>query len=132
MLTSGNKIRIGALLYEAAVRIVKHLGPVPCVAACTACGKQFTTPQSTLQRVREAQANLQQQFARHKHENEGPRRGLSSSRCGIFLDYKIGPAPLISVRCADPSTASFPDKRQTPNAHHRRPSSTQSNTSRIV
>jgi hypothetical protein len=58
------------LMTKRAVRIVKHLGSVPCIAACTACGKQFTAPLSTLPRVKDAQANLQQQFDRHKCENE--------------------------------------------------------------
>jgi hypothetical protein len=53
-----------------AVKIVKHLGPVPCSAACTACGKQFTAPLSTLQRLKDAQANLQEQFDRHKCQSE--------------------------------------------------------------
>ncbi|MGC2196910.1 MAG: hypothetical protein WA628_19705, partial [Terriglobales bacterium] len=53
-----------------AVRIVKHLGPVPCVAACTACGRQFTAPLSTLARVTDAQANLQEQFEQHRCESE--------------------------------------------------------------
>jgi len=58
------------LLTERAVRIVKHLRSVPCIAACTACGTQFTAPLSTLSRVEDAQANLQEQFDRHKCENE--------------------------------------------------------------
>ena len=58
------------LMTERAVRIVKHLGSVPCIAACIVCGKQFTAPLSTLPRVKDAQANLQQQFDRHKCENE--------------------------------------------------------------
>jgi hypothetical protein len=53
-----------------AVRIVKHLGMVPCVAACTACGKEFTAPLTTLRRVTDAQANLQEQFDRHTCEEE--------------------------------------------------------------
>jgi hypothetical protein len=53
------------------VRIVKHLGPVPCVAACTACGKEFTAPLNALRRVMEAQANLQEQFDRHKCQEAG-------------------------------------------------------------
>ena len=58
-----------------AVRIVKHVGSVPCIAACTACGKQFTAPLSTLRRVSDAQANLQQQFDRHKCQNEAAEKG---------------------------------------------------------
>lgn len=53
------------------VRIVKHLGSVPCIAACTACGKEFTAPLSTLRRVKDAQANLQKQYDRHKFERMG-------------------------------------------------------------
>ena len=58
------------LMGKRAVKIVKHLGPVPCIAACTACGRQFKAPLSTLQRLKDAQANLQEQFDRHKCENE--------------------------------------------------------------
>ena len=54
-----------------AVRILKHLGTVPCVAACTACSMQFTAPLSTLPRVTDAQPNLQEQFDRHKFERTG-------------------------------------------------------------
>jgi hypothetical protein len=50
------------------VRIVKLLGSVPCIAACTACGKQFTAPMSALKRLTDAQANLQEQFDRHQCE----------------------------------------------------------------
>jgi len=45
-----------------ALRIVKHLGSVPCVAACTSCGKELKAPLSVLPRVKDAQANLQSQF----------------------------------------------------------------------
>jgi hypothetical protein len=62
------------LMTKRAVRIVKNLGPVPCVAACTACGQQFTAPLSTLPRVKDAQANLQEQFDQHKCQNEDPGR----------------------------------------------------------
>jgi hypothetical protein len=48
------------------LRIVKHLGQVPCVAVCTFCGQQFKAPMSTLPRVKEAQASIQKQFDRHK------------------------------------------------------------------
>ncbi len=58
------------LMTKRAFRKVKQVGSVPCVAACTACGKQFTAPLSTLSRVKDAQANLQQQFDRHKCQNE--------------------------------------------------------------
>ncbi len=50
------------------------MGPVPCVAACTACGEQFTAPLSALRRVTDAQANLQEQFDRHKCQKLEPDR----------------------------------------------------------
>jgi hypothetical protein len=55
-----------------AVRIIKHLGSVPCVAACTACGREFKVPLRALARVKDAQANLQEQFDRHKCQREEP------------------------------------------------------------
>jgi hypothetical protein len=70
---SSSDSEVGAnMMTKRAVRIVQHLGPVPCVAACTACGKKFTAPMSTLRRVTEAQANLQEQFDRHRCGDEEP------------------------------------------------------------
>jgi hypothetical protein len=53
-----------------AVRIVKHIGPVPCVAVCTLCNQQFTAPTSTLSKLTEATASLQRQFDQHKCKPE--------------------------------------------------------------
>jgi len=53
-----------------AVRIVKQIGAVPCVAACTACGQQFTAPVSLLRSVKDATDHLQQQFDRHQCQGE--------------------------------------------------------------
>jgi hypothetical protein len=53
-----------------ALRIVKYLGSVPCVAACTSCGKEFKAPLSVLPRVKDAQANLQAQFNGHKCQSQ--------------------------------------------------------------
>jgi len=50
--------------------MVNYIGSMPCIAACTACGKQFRAPLSSLTRIKDGQANLQQQFDRHKCENE--------------------------------------------------------------
>jgi hypothetical protein len=54
-----------------AIRIVKHIGPVPCVAVCTFCSQQFTAPTSTLKRLTEAAASLQKQFDQHQCKPEG-------------------------------------------------------------
>jgi hypothetical protein len=48
------------------IRILKHLRSVPAVAICTFCSQQFKAPLSTLSRVTDATASLQQQFDRHK------------------------------------------------------------------
>jgi hypothetical protein len=48
-----------------AVRIVKHIGSVPCVAACTACGQQFQAPVTALN-VKAATEYLQSQFDAHQ------------------------------------------------------------------
>jgi len=48
-----------------AVRIVKHIGSTPCVAACTACGQQFQAPTSFLRSVNDATNSLQRQFDAH-------------------------------------------------------------------
>jgi hypothetical protein len=53
-------------MIKRALRIVKHLGQVPCVAVCTCCSQQFEAPMSTLPRVKDAQASIQKQFDRHK------------------------------------------------------------------
>jgi len=51
-----------------AVRIVKHIGSVPCVAACTACGREFQAPTTMLRSVKDATENLQRQFDAHRCE----------------------------------------------------------------
>ena len=72
--SSGHLSIRSELMTKRAVRIVKHVGSVPCVAACTACGARSSRPLSTLRRVTDAQANLQQQFDRHKCQNEDARK----------------------------------------------------------
>lgn len=61
-----------------AIRIVKHLGLVPCVAACTACGRQFQAPLSTLPKLKEATASLQKQFDQHKCGDSSPSQDVKS------------------------------------------------------
>lgn len=53
-----------------AVRIVKHIGMVPCMAACTACGQEFKAPMPALRGVKDATENLQRQFDAHRCEGE--------------------------------------------------------------
>lgn len=49
-----------------ALRVVKNLGRIPAVAVCTVCGKAFEAPLGALVSVKDAEANLQQQFYGHK------------------------------------------------------------------
>jgi hypothetical protein len=49
-----------------ALRVVKNLGRIPAVAVCTVCGKTFEAPLGALVSVKDAEANLQQQFYGHK------------------------------------------------------------------
>ena len=65
-------------MQKRAIRIVKHLGMVPCVAACTVCSKQFQAPLSALQKIAEATASLQKQFDLHKCSDPTPGQDVKS------------------------------------------------------
>jgi hypothetical protein len=54
------------------IRVVKWLGTAPAVAVCTNCAREFPAPVGTLRRTSDAQANLQEQFDRHKCKTEDP------------------------------------------------------------
>jgi hypothetical protein len=47
------------------IRVTKWLEPVPAVAVCSQCGREFKVPMAFLKRVTEAQDNLRKQFAEH-------------------------------------------------------------------
>jgi hypothetical protein len=57
-----------------ALRVVKNLGRIPAVAVCTVCGKTFEAPLGALVSVKDAEANLQQQFYGHKCEQKDARQ----------------------------------------------------------
>ena len=48
------------------LRVTKWLGPVPAVAVCTECGREFKAPLTSLKRTSDAQETLRKQFAEHK------------------------------------------------------------------
>ena len=52
------------------LRVEKWLGPVPAVAVCTHCGRDFRVPLPLLKRTTEAQESLRKQFAEHKYPRE--------------------------------------------------------------
>jgi hypothetical protein len=62
-------------MIKRALRIVKHLGQVPCVAVCKSCRQQFKAAMSTLPRVKKAQADLQKQFDAHKCKRKDVTEG---------------------------------------------------------
>jgi hypothetical protein len=47
------------------LKVEKWLGPVPAVAVCTHCGRDFKVPLVLLTRTTEAQESLRKQFAEH-------------------------------------------------------------------
>lgn len=49
-----------------ALRLVKNLGHIPAVGACTVCGKTFDAPLGALGSIKDAEASLRQQFYGHK------------------------------------------------------------------
>jgi hypothetical protein len=49
-----------------AIRVTKHIQRTPVVAICTACHQEFKAPMTTFSSAKNAEANLQLQFNRHK------------------------------------------------------------------
>jgi hypothetical protein len=49
-----------------ALQVVKWLSTTPAIGVCALCTKQFKVPMSALAKTVDAQANLQEQFDRHK------------------------------------------------------------------
>ena len=58
------------------IRVTKWLGPVPAVAACSQCGREFKVPLPLLKRTTAAQESLRKQFAEHlcPDESDGKSR----------------------------------------------------------
>jgi hypothetical protein len=55
------------------IGVTKWLGPVPAVAVCSQCGREFKVSLTLLKRTTDAQESLRKQFAEHlcPHEAEG-------------------------------------------------------------
>lgn len=47
------------------IRVTKWLGPVPAVAVCSRCGREFKVSLQLLKRTTDAQESLRKQFAEH-------------------------------------------------------------------
>jgi len=54
------------------LRIVKWLSTTPAIGVCEFCSKQFKVPITALTKTADAQANLQEQFDRHKCKRDDP------------------------------------------------------------
>jgi hypothetical protein len=54
------------IMPKRAIRIVKHIGSTPVVAACVACKQEFKAPTSSIRSVKEATEAIQKQFDAHK------------------------------------------------------------------
>ena len=52
------------------IRVTKWLGPVPAVAVCSQCGREFKVPLAFLKQTTNAQESLRKQFAEHLCPNE--------------------------------------------------------------
>lgn len=55
------------------LRVLKWIGPVPALAVCTACGREFKVPTNILGGVVQAQETLRVQFAEHVCTPEEPK-----------------------------------------------------------
>jgi hypothetical protein len=65
-----NLIRRWACMSKRTLRVLKWLSATPAVGVCTDCGREFKVPMSALTRTADAQANLQEQFDRHRCKSE--------------------------------------------------------------
>jgi hypothetical protein len=52
------------------IRVTKWLGPVPAVAVCSQCGREFKVPLALLKQTTNAQESLRKQFGEHLCPNE--------------------------------------------------------------
>jgi hypothetical protein len=57
------------------LRVVKWIGTVPAIAACSLCQREFVVPVSAIKRLADAQQNLMTQFEEHDCEQEKPDDG---------------------------------------------------------
>jgi hypothetical protein len=52
------------------LRVLKWVGTVPAIGACTFCNRQFKVPMTAMKWVADAQESLRIQFAGHKCSTE--------------------------------------------------------------
>ena len=63
---------------KAKLQVTKYAGASAAIARCTACGLQFKTPLTRLEKVADAIASLQEQFERHICSLGNPNRSRGS------------------------------------------------------
>jgi urate oxidase len=59
------------------LRVVKWMGTIPAIGVCTYCSRQFKVPPESMQRVADAQWNLDLQFKEHKCKREDARQATA-------------------------------------------------------
>jgi hypothetical protein len=66
------------------LRVVKWLSTTPALGVCTLCSREFKVPMSALRRTADAQANLQEQFDRHKCQPDDSSQAAARVRFLCF------------------------------------------------
>jgi len=61
-------VKLSPKMTKRNLRVLKWLAATPAIGVCTSCAREFKVPMSALTRTADAQANLQEQFDRHKCE----------------------------------------------------------------
>ncbi len=69
-----------------AIRVTKHIHRTPVVAICTACHQEFKAPMTTFSSAKNAEANLQLQFNRHKCKPAEPSPKKESPQADLPED----------------------------------------------
>ena len=70
------------------LRVVKWLSTTPALAVCTLCSREFKVPLSALRRTADAQANLQEQFVRHKCNPEEFSQPAAPLNADVLLRHE--------------------------------------------
>lgn len=96
---------------KAVLRVTKYAGAAPAIGACTACGRQFKTPVTWLQKVANARASLDEQFERHTCSSKIARAAVEEQFAKVsHVDRAarrlLDPLPLPAYLW-EPRTASF-------------------------
>jgi hypothetical protein len=62
------------------IRVTKWLGPVPAVAVCSQCEREFKVPLALLKQTTNAQESLRKQFAEHVCPGEAEAKSSEAEK----------------------------------------------------